>query len=55
MLPVYDLMIKGPDTSITFERDFVGEATDMLNSIQPDGAIDECCLETTDFDSPYVI
>ena len=55
MQPVYDLMIKGPDTSITFERDFVGEATDMLNSIQPDGAIDECCLETTDFDSPYVI
>ena len=55
MQPVYDLMIKGPDTSITFERDFVGEATDMLNSIQPDGAIDESCLETTDFDSPYVI
>ena len=55
MQPVYDLMIKGPDTSITFERDFVGEATDMLNSIQPDGDIDESCLETTDFDSPYVI
>lgn len=55
MQPVYDLMIKGPDTSITFERDFVGEATDMLNNIQPDGAIDESCLETTDFDSPYVI
>mgnify|MGYP006939744423 CR=1 FL=1 len=36
MQAVYDLMVKGPDTSITFERDFVGEATDMLNSIRTD-------------------
>lgn len=32
MQPVYDLMVKGPDTSIPNERDFVSEATDMLNS-----------------------
>lgn len=29
--PVYDLMVKGPDTSIAFERDFLAEGMDMLN------------------------
>lgn len=40
MQPVYDLMIKGPDTTLTFERDFIGEATDMLNSMQLNGETD---------------
>ena len=29
---VEDLMVKGVDTSLSFERDFVGEAMDMINS-----------------------
>ena len=32
MKPVYDLMITGPDTSLPNGRDFLSEATDMLNS-----------------------
>lgn len=32
MKPVYDLMITGPDTSLPNERDFLSEATDMLNA-----------------------
>ena len=32
--PVYDLMVKGPDTSIAFERDFLAEGMDMLNRYQ---------------------
>lgn len=32
MKPVYDMMIIGPDTSLPSGRDFVAEATDMLNS-----------------------
>lgn len=29
---VEDLMVKGVDTSLSFERDFLGEAMDMINS-----------------------
>ena len=29
---VEDLMVKGVDTSLSFERDFIGEAMDMINS-----------------------
>ena len=32
MEPVWDLMVKGPDTSIPNERDFVSEGMDMINS-----------------------
>lgn len=32
MAPVFDLMVKGPDTSIPNERDFVSEGMDMINS-----------------------
>ena len=28
---VYDVMVKGPKDTLTFSRDFVAEATDMLN------------------------
>lgn len=31
MTDVYDLMIKGPQDSLAFSRDFVSEGTDMLN------------------------
>lgn len=31
--PVYDLMAKGPDTSIPFRRDFEGEAARLLNRL----------------------
>lgn len=31
---VYDLMVKGPNLELTFERDFLGEGLDMLNRIQ---------------------
>lgn len=31
---VEDLMVKGPDVKLTFERDFLSEGTDMLNRIQ---------------------
>lgn len=34
MKEIEDLMIKGPDTSIAFERDFVSEGLDLLNRIQ---------------------
>lgn len=34
MKTVEDLMVKGPDTSIAFERDFVSEGLDLLNRIQ---------------------
>lgn len=29
--PVYDLMVMGPDTSISFERDFVAEGLELMN------------------------
>lgn len=29
--PVYDLMIMGPDTSLSFERDFVSEGLELMN------------------------
>lgn len=32
MAPVFDLMVKGPDTSIPNERDFVSEGMDMINT-----------------------
>ena len=31
---VEELMVKGPDTSLAFERDFLAEGMDMLNRIQ---------------------
>ncbi len=34
MREIQDLMIKGPDTDIAFERDFVSEGLDLLNRIQ---------------------
>lgn len=34
MKNVEDLMVKGPDTSIAFERDFVSEGLELLNRIQ---------------------
>lgn len=34
MRAVEDLMVKGPDTSIAFERDFVSEGLELLNRIQ---------------------
>ncbi len=34
MKDIEDLMIKGPDTNIAFERDFVSEGLDLLNRIQ---------------------
>lgn len=34
MKTVEDLMVKGPDTSIAFERDFVSEGLELLNRIQ---------------------
>lgn len=37
MKPVYDMMITGPDTSIPSGRDFIAEATDMLNSFTTKG------------------
>ena len=33
MGPVYDLMAKGPDTSIPFRRDFEGEAAELLSRL----------------------
>ncbi len=32
MEPVWDLMVKGPDTSVPNERDFVSEGMDLINS-----------------------
>lgn len=32
MEPVWDLMVKGPDTSVPNERDFVSEGMDMINT-----------------------
>lgn len=32
MEPVWDFMVKGPDTSIPNERDFVSEGMDLINS-----------------------
>ena len=34
MKQVEDLMVKGPDTTIAFERDFVSEGLELLNRIQ---------------------
>ena len=34
---VEDLMVKGVDTSLSFERDFVGEGLDMINSFSMPG------------------
>lgn len=34
MKKVEDLMVKGPDASIVFKRDFLAEGMDMLNRIQ---------------------
>lgn len=37
MKPVYDMMVTGPDTSLPSGRDFIAEATDMLNSFTTKG------------------
>ena len=29
---IYDLMVKGPQDQLSFQRDFLAEATEMLNS-----------------------
>ena len=34
MKTVEDLMVKGPDTSIAFQRDFVSEGLELLNRVQ---------------------
>lgn len=31
---VYDVMVKGPNDTISFQRDFLAEGLDMLNSFQ---------------------
>lgn len=34
MEDVYDVMVKGPNDTISFQRDFLAEGLDMLNSFQ---------------------